>query len=221
MLEQISSLKRSSYLKVFNQQLISKRIIPSFRDGIARRRRACFFFYFSPHSHCARPIGLVIVVMIRARNQWWIYALLLLVLFSFVEWKKVSATWWAELPSYDIKIDRMKQRKHREVYIIQTKSFAFIHSFAYTQRVKNNMEIKLKVTIIWCEVWLLKRELTVCACFARSIFTYFFFSYHSKCYFLRRSRCRDCCFGKISRLDNSIICNLMFVFTMELKPCHV
>lgn len=45
-LKKTSSLKRSSCLKVFNQRLISKRIIPSFRDGIARRRRACFFFIF-------------------------------------------------------------------------------------------------------------------------------------------------------------------------------
>lgn len=52
-----------------------------------------------------------------------------------LRWKKSSGgARWAELQSYDIKIDRTKQRKHREVYIFQTESFAFIH--IHTLRVK-------------------------------------------------------------------------------------
>lgn len=77
--------------------------------------------------------------------------------------RKQRATWWAELPSYDIKIDRIETKKAPGGLHNSNKSHlhSFIHMYSTTAN-ENNMEIKRKVTIMWSyePIWISMRSLT-------------------------------------------------------------
>lgn len=140
------------------------------------------------------------------RNHWWIYALLYYTAYCIVLYgvrkQKKKKNWWAELPSYDIKIDRIrKQRKHREVYIIQTKSH--LHSFhIYTltekQRKKQyGNQAKKSPSTLW-SIWLEKFQRAHRFARATPSSFFFFLSFNFSCYFEQHI----CFHWENSHLDN-------------------